>query len=392
MIKIQQKENCCGCSACYSICPENAIKMVEDEEGFLYPQLDESLCVNCSLCSDVCLFINFDLRFNDPLVVLAAKQNTKDIRALSQSGGVGFTAAMKTIESGGKVFGAAFCDPEFKVCHREFQDIHALKEFQGSKYVQSDLGDVFKQIFKRLSEGMKVLFTGTPCQVAGLKLFLRRKGCDTHENLFTIGLVCHGVPSPMVFNKYLKYLSNKYRGKVERFNFRDKTFGWHNHIESFVINKRQYHSTVFSTLFSSCTILRPSCFICPFAQKKRVSDITMGDFWGVEKLHPDFDDNLGISLVLINNEHGRTFFDKLSSFFLVKFIRTDVYLQPRLKCPSDKPFNRETFWLDFFSKDFSYVVKKYGRKRILPQIKGKIVQFLKFLGIADFIKFILHKK
>ena len=233
MIDIKEKNNCCGCSACVQICPKQCISMAADNEGFLYPQVNSAICIDCGLCEKVCLVINQSAP-REPLVVYAAKNNNEDIRLKSSSGGIFTLLAEKVIEEGGVVFGAKF-DADWNVIHDYTETIEGLAAFRGSKYVQSIIGDNFKTAKQFLNNGRKVLFSGTPCQIAGLKKYLRKE----YDNLLTVDVVCHGVPSPMVWRDYLDYKrAKRAAGKntvssslkelpvITGISFRDKTKGW----------------------------------------------------------------------------------------------------------------------------------------------------------------------
>ncbi len=336
MIKITDKKDCCGCAACVQRCPKQCISLKEDGEGFLYPVVDESLCVGCGLCEKVCPIINRPEKL--PVKeVLAVKNRNEDERMASSSGGVFVALAKKVIDQGGVVFGAVF-DENWEVKHTYAESMGGVRPMMGSKYVQSRIGDTFRQAEKFLKDGRKVLFTGSPCQITALHNYLRKD----YPNLLSVDFLCHGVPSPGVWRRYLdEVLDRSARraaaGKntvlssslkslpvITGIEFRDKTLhGWQKY--SFVVrgasaSKADKNSVLLSDIhydnpfmkgFLADVYLRPSCYRCKCKNGVSHSDLTIGDFWGISQLIPDFDDNKGISLLLINTDKGKFVFENL---------------------------------------------------------------------------------
>lgn len=307
MISLKNKYDCCGCSACAQACPKQCIIMVNDEEGFLYPQIDIDTCINCNKCERVCPIINQNSA-KKPIVAYAAKNKNDQIRLISSSGGIFTLLAEKTINNNGVVFGAKFND-NWDVIHDYTEKLDGIIAFRGSKYVQSQIGDNYKKTQKFLQEGREVIFSGTPCQIAGLHRFLNK----TYLNLITIDIICHGVPSPMVWQKYIQRYHQK---QITDIVFRDKTNGWKNY--EFVISNGQHTiiretraKNVYMNLFLSDLCLRPSCSNCPAKKGSSHSDITIADFWGIEHVIPTFDDDKGCNLVLINSIKGADIFNSL---------------------------------------------------------------------------------
>jgi coenzyme F420-reducing hydrogenase beta subunit len=301
MIEIKEKENCCGCEACRQSCPKQCITMYQDSEGFLYPNVNLQECINCHICEKVCPIIN-QLEGQKPLSIYAAKNTNKQIRSNSSSGGVFMAIAEKVIDEGGVVFGARF-NEKWEIVHDYTETKSGIHPFMGSKYFQSNIKDTYSIAKSFLKENRKVLFTGTPCQIAGLKHYLKIK----YDNLITVDVVCHGVPSPKVWLKYLESLqsSGLVKEPIDDISFRKKTLGWKNYginIHSFNTN---YFMTKNADLFMQGFInnlyLRPSCYCCSFKCGRSGSDITLGDFWGMEDIIPYFDDDQGTSLAIINN-------------------------------------------------------------------------------------------
>ena len=303
MIKIQDKKDCCGCSACVQVCPRKCITMEVDEEGFQYPYSNDYLCIDCHLCEKVCPVINQDQQ-RIPKKVYAAKNLDDNIRLESSSGGLFTIIASEIIKEGGVVFGAKF-NNAWEVVHDYIDRIDDLHLLRGSKYVQSIIGDAYSRAEKFLNEGRTVLFSGTPCQIAGLKRFLRKK----YINLLTVDVICHGVPSPRLWNEYLDHmlLKNKIRGLQKRddisaITFRSKVTGWQCY--SFQVQTKDgdifteiVDDNIYMQGFLNNLFLRPSCYSCPAKKGKSGSEYTLGDYWGVSAYHPEIYDDNGVSLL-----------------------------------------------------------------------------------------------
>lgn len=303
MINLKNKQDCCGCSACAQRCPKQCITMTEDEEGFLYPQVETSKCVDCHLCEKACPVINQD-EARTPLKVYAAKNSDDEIRLKSSSGGIFTLLAEQTIKDGGVVFGARY-DTEWNVIHDYTETIEGLSAFRGSKYVQSNINRSFFKVKTFLESGRNVLFSGTPCQVAGLKLFLRKN----YDNLLTVECVCHGVPSPGLWQQYLKEQTAKDGRTIKniaKINFRNKETGWKRYSVSieYEDGKRcfNYHGeNAWTCSFINNLNLRPSCTNCSSKCNNSRADITLGDFWGADNFMPDNDDK-GITLAICHTD------------------------------------------------------------------------------------------
>lgn len=308
--------------------------------------------------------------------VYAVKHKDEATRAASRSGGIFTALSDQVLADDGVVYGCVLAD-DFAAIHIRAERIEERNRMRGSKYIQSKLGDTFKNVKTDLDAGKSVLFSGTSCQVAGLQKFIGKK----YENLLCVDIVCHGVPSQKVWDAYLQWQSQRNSSKVVSVDFRNKKdFGWRDHVETIVFeNGKSASSHVFKNLFYSHTVLRPSCYECPYKAVMHLSDITIADYWGIENAAPEFDDNKGVSLVLINNEVGEKRFEQAKEQLIWKQTRLEDSLQPPLKAPFPKPDNRETFWFDFRNKPFEYVAKKYGgygfkndTKVFLRKIKSKI--------------------
>lgn len=314
----------------------------------------------------------------DQPIVYAVQHKDEGIRASSRSGGI-FTALSDfVLENHGVVYGCVLTQ-DFRAVHVRAENETVRNRMRGSKYIQSSMGDTFESVKRDLESGRRILFSGTSCQVAGLKGYL---GKD-YENLFCVDIVCHGVPSSKVWKKYLAWQEKKADAKVKSVNFRNKAdFGWRDHIETLWFeNGQKVNSKVFTALFYGHATLRPSCYECPFKSVMHPGDITIADYWGIEKAAPEFDDNKGVSLVLVNNDKGARIFETVKEQIKWKQTRLEDSLQPPLKAPFPEPKNRKTFWTDFENKDFDYIAKKYGGigtinkvKRLLRKIKRKLVR------------------
>lgn len=312
-------------------------------------------------------------------LVFAVKHKDHEIRMASRSGGI-FTAISDEILShGGIVYGCVLND-KFEAVHVRAENTDERNKMRGSKYIQSNIGETFGQVRQDLEAGNRVLFTGTSCQVAGLKSYL---GKDHSELLLCVDIVCHGVPSLSVWKEYLKWQEQKNNGKVIGVDFRNKEdFGWKAHIETLTMQKPdgntfKINSDVFKELFLSDKILRPSCYRCPYKDIIHPADMTIADFWGIDKAAPGFSDNKGVSLVLINNTIGKEFFDNILSHIDAKECRIEESMQPALKAPFSLPDDRDVFWKSFENKPFDYIVKKYGRKSFMFKMKKKVKKLLK---------------
>lgn len=362
MIKITSPEKCCGCSACMSICPKKAISMQPDALGFLYPVVNEAECINCGLCEKVCAFnddYNISLNLVEPQAFGVRHKNIQEIDQ-SRSGAAFIALSDWILDNGGVVYGAGYKD-HFRVAHKRAITKQERDEFRGSKYVQSDMGDIFKQVKSDLENDLLVLFSGTGCQIAGLSSFIGKKH---RKKLFLIDIVCHGVPAPFIWRDYLEYLEKKEGLPVSSVNFRDKQkFGWTDHRESFKLahTYTSYTYTSYTYTFYQHIMFRHSCGVCHFANLKRPSDITIADFWGWEKTDPKFNaDDKGCSLLLCNTPKGLEWFNNCKKDLNWIPVKLKDCLQPNLQAPSEINKNRMKFERDYKKWGFKYVLYRYG--------------------------------
>lgn len=427
-----EKEECCGCTACKSICPVNSITMQPDEEGFLYPIIDDVLCVECGLCKTVCPLKNevkFDRLTNkegelEPLIY-AIKHKSDNVRMASSSGGaytaisdhiidpivkdsitnkVGFNSSNCSGNNNGCsnnsiIYGVRF-SKDFNVHHASATTAAERDQFRGSKYVQSDLRNIFVNIRNNLLEGKTVLFTGTPCQTAGLYSYLKKLkfnkpntnlSGEVTDRLILNDLICHGTPSPLLWKEYLKFIQEKHRSAVKSYSFRYKGKGWRNYTPMAVFENGKSRIDkadimVYSNLFQSLLAHRPSCYRCKFANLRRTSDITIGDFWGIENSLPKFEDENGVSVMMINTLKGQAIFEDIKDTVAYEKSNTLDCLQRNLIEPNKKPQNRELFWGEYFREDFNYVIKKYAGYSFTGRIRRSIINCLKELKIFNVVK------
>lgn len=371
---------CVGCRSCEQVCPVSCISFMADKEGFLYPQINTSECIQCGKCLMHC-----------PVLEKKGRQNAKDVYGVknrnrkkmmqSASGGLSDLAAQYILSQNGCVFGCAY-DEELRVRHIEITDRNDLYKIQSSKYVQSDLGKCYTDIKKRLECGKIVLFTGTPCQVGGLYSYL---GEENRENLYTIDLICHGVPSPLFFEKYLEYQKKKLGEEIEYYNFRSKEKrGWGTQclIKTATKTKESKLSLdKYGKHFMEGSCYRECCYRCEYANTERVGDITCGDFWGIEKKYPLFVDSAGVSVALVNTQQGRRLFNEMrEDADVIKVSLEDVLPQQgNLTAPTKRPLIRDDFYSNIESPEFMEQIKtgiqlKERLKSILPQ---KVILALK---------------
>lgn len=346
---------CCGCAACAVCCPTKAITMKMDEEGFLYPKISLDDCIGCKRCISICPLKENKIK-KDITQTLAygVKHKQNKVRILSRSGGA-FTAFSDVILAmGGVIYGACWEQELGKVIHRRVVSKEERDQLRGSKYLQSDISGCYHWIRTDLEEGRLVFFTGTGCQIAAVDSFL---GKD-YANLYLCDIICHGVPSSLVFEEYQNFLIDLFEEKIKRYQFRDKeAFGWKANIESFQVKNKKKYSNLFSKIYQTDCIQRPYCYECQYASIERRSDITIGDFWGIDSIMKKNMDNKGMSIVLIHTKKGLNLFHQILSDVEFLDCSKEDYLQPQLKHPCIKPSNREDFWRLYKEVGVSGIVK-----------------------------------
>ena len=321
-VKVLKKSNCVGCSNCAEVCPTKSINMRPNIFGFNYPRINNHQCLNCGLCVKVCPSLNICANNNSSSTVYGGKSLDELLRSKSSSGGLFGEIAKEIIKSKGAVYAAAY-DSHFNVNHIRVVNLSDLDKLLGSKYVQSNLQNIFKSIKKDLEENKEVFFVGLPCQNAALKCFL---GPIDVSNLYCADLVCHGVGAPKILREYLSFLKYKHKKKgIKSINSRDKTTGWskYSYCEKVVFDDGSEFFTpnnksLFFRLFGLDIILRKSCFECRFKGLNRYGDLTLGDFWGLWEIDSLFDDNKGISLILVNNSKGEKLISRIKDALIIK--------------------------------------------------------------------------
>ena len=360
------RADCSGCSACENICPKNCISMARDSEGFAYPKINHEVCISCGKCDKVCPALNFKPTMPDKLPdAFVAIYPDEKVRRHSSSGGA-FTALSELVLStGGIIFGAGF-NENWQVVHTSAENPDELENLRGSKYVQSQIGDVYKRVKAELEKGRRVLFSGTPCQCAGLKSFLDKD----YDNLLTVEIICHGTPSPLLWENYIEYIARGH--DIAHVNFRSKRFGWtNNHLEINFFDCGFYAKSNGSDLylknFLQLMTERPSCHECKFKFPNGKSDITIGDAWGVQNFAPKFFDDCGTSLVIIHTAKGRNFLSKTK--LEGQQVNFDVLLafNPCFLSSSIPDANRQNFFNELKESDPVAIMQKYFQQPPQPE-------------------------
>lgn len=373
----ESKNKCCGCTACAASCPFGAITMVRDDEGFQYPQIDSARCTDCGICRKVCAFNNVPAEKPASQAVYAAKHKSDAVKMTSTSGGV-FTALSDTVlERGGTVYGAAYSD-DMHVRHERATTNEQRDAFKGSKYAQSDLNTIFSMVKSDLNDGKTVLFSGTPCQTDGLRNFLKYET----QNLILCDMICYGVPSPIIWEEHVLFLEKKHKSCLVSYTFRSKKYGWNKPVEEGTYqngrtDSKSLVSQIFMRLFYQRRILRPSCHVCPYTCSRRPSDITIADFWGIEKNMPDFYDRHGVSLVLVNTDKGRTLLNSATGDIELKTGDIETCMRHNLQSPTAAAPDREQFWTDFRDNGYVFVLKKYANYNVKGYLKWTVKKLLK---------------
>ncbi len=378
-------QDCCGCEACVNICPKNCIEMRDDELGFRRPMIDKSACIHCNRCELVCPILNRSPKDNANTEVFACKNRDEYVRAQSSSGGIFSALAGRIIAGGGTVYGAAF-DEALRVVHRRIDSLSELSDIRGSKYVQSIVGYAMRDVRTDLRQGRKVLFSGTPCQIAGLRSYLGKQ----YDNLYCVEVVCHGVPNPAIFRHYVSQLERQAGAKLLSIDFRNKANGWQAYetVARFADGSETRvagHCNPYIRGFIANLYIRPSCTDCRFKSFASGADITLGDFWGSSIFSKEYNDDKGISLVCISSKKGRELFDAIASeVFDPKSSSVDVAAayNPCL-LHSVKPHRHSRkFYRQYRDSDFDMLVD-----RLLHESKWR----KNIMRVKEIINRIIHK-
>lgn len=407
MIKVKDKSACCGCAACVQICSKQCISLDEDKEGFLYPTVNRNLCIECGKCEAVCIELH-SFEVHEPLKFFAAQHFDESVRAASSSGGIFTLLAETVINDGGVVFGARF-DSDWSVVH-DFTETHeGLQAFRGSKYLQSRIGNTYRQAGKFLKAGRKVLFSGTPCQIAGLKRYLHKN----YENLLAVDFVCHGVPSPLVWKKYLEEtiacqceknsvllhsnpliserdsMAGIHKRKIDAISFRNKNLGWKKYSFALTLSEvttdGEKNTVLLSTIFPENEYmqaflanfsLRPSCYHCPVKGGKSGSDLTIGDFWGIEKIAPELDDDKGCSLIIAHTDKMMNWLENNSILSEIPIKEKPFRSNLSYYTSPAQPVNRSFFFNQLIKNGFHEAWKNTVSTKLTDRVLRKIYQFL----------------
>lgn len=398
IVLFDDKKDCSGCGACFNICPKQAIDMRADEVGFIYPYINDDKCIACGLCKKVCYFQNENvLKESDLKTFVAISQDTK--LEESASGGVFASIAQSIIKNNGYAYGCAMVyeNEELIPKHICVDKLENLTQLKGSKYVQSNAYYIYKEIKKKLDKGRIVLFSGTPCQVSGLKGYLQKK----YETLFTIDIVCHGVPSVQLFHDYLNLIEKKRDIKIINYKFRDKHDGWKLHGKMTYCDKNKNMSSEYFDaeessyyqMFLNSYIYRKNCYFCPYASKNRQGDITIGDYWCIDLVHPEYmknnggivDDTRGVSCLIINNERGNKLVNQYGQgiLYLSSSYEYASRYNGQLMYPSPYKCERDYILKKYVTKGYEDVENWYQRRlkkiRFKRNIRSKIPKLIKII-------------
>lgn len=382
MIMIKNKQDCCGCFSCKERCPSKCIDMQADEEGFFYPSVNANKCIECGLCTKVCPVLNQSPP-QKPVKTHVIINPDPEIKEQSSSGGAFSLLAEKIINDNGIVFGARF-DNQWSVIHDYTSNIKDLYKFRSSKYVQSSINNTFSQTETILKNGKKVLFSGTPCQIAGLKKYLRKD----YPQLYTVDFICHGVPSPLVWKSYLNETLAAYKitsDDIISINFRDKSLGWKKFSFTLQFNKNGQKKKITEVFYRNYYIrgflhdiyIRPSCYSCPSKAGKSNSDITIADFWGIQHIYPELNDDRGASLMFVNSSKGEALCKELNSHFEEVEYQTILQYNKSIEQSTILPVNkRERFFKGFGCKKVSSLVIELTDFSLSERIKEKIKKII----------------
>lgn len=381
----KKEEECCGCTACATICPKQAITFVYNAEGFLYPEVDSSKCIGCLKCEMVCAFkkdTKVPILENPKTKVFAAKSKNKDVVTDSSSGGM-FTVFSDIFLERGDIVAA--CQYSYKTDSVEFSmifDKELRDKARGSKYIQAELHNSYLELIDWLKchTEKKALVFGTGCQIAGLDLVLT--SMNLRERVVLVDLICHGAASSHLWKEYIRRIESEKGDSISYVTFKNKHNGWENPRTFALIKGKEVSIKSYADWFYMGWSLRESCYKCPYARIDRHSDITIGDYWGIQNVMPDFYDQMGVSLVIVHTDAGMELFNSSSDAIDYRLSNRKACLQPRLVSPQHRPKDRGLFWSDMQKKGLDYCIEKYIEHyniSIKDKIKQSSVDFLKAL-------------
>lgn len=389
MIRLEDKANCCGCSACSSVCPKQCITMKADREGFMYPVIDEDKCIDCGLCEKVCPCINREKEEDSVKKSYVIRNNKKDILMNSPSGGVFTSIAEEFLKDGAVIYGSGF-DDDWVVRHFKADTMEKAERFRGSKYVQSDVTGVFQEIKALLDDNVYVVFSGTPCQVDGLKNYLRKD----YDNLFTVDVICHGVPSPLLWEKYRKYQEKKFGSKLKESNFRNKTYGYHSGSMKLTFeNGKSYYGSarvdyMLKPFFREISS-RPSCYDCPSKKVGHSADMSLYDCWNADKLLGTACDDCGYTNVLVHTQKGLKVVELLKKYCFVQEVDTKkaIALDGPMITKSAVPHKkRDQFYSTLQEKGIEKTIEELIPISKKDYIIERVKRILHRLGIINLIR------
>lgn len=388
---IIKKSECCGCFGCLNSCPKNCIKMESDNEGFWYPKVNYDECIKCSLCIKNCPALNIQNQNEDILEkaeVIAAYSKDEEIRLDSTSGGIFSEVARYYIKEKGVVYGAIY-NEEHLVEHYRGTTIEDIDKLRQSKYLQSNIGNIYQSVKKDLIKGKKVLFVGTPCHIAALNNYLNKN----YENLTTIDFLCRGINSPEAYKQYLKDLERKYLSKIKRVIFKNKAYGWHRFSTKIIFEngkeyiQDRYTDTYMRGYLEGNLFMRPSCHECRYKTLPRHADITLGDFWGIEKIKPHLDQDKGTSIFMLNTERGKKIFESIKKEIIFEKMKIeDIYIGNTaltIKVQLDKKQKkiRKIFFEEYKKANFEQLVSQLLYEnfmiKFLKKFKIKLCRILR---------------
>lgn len=379
MDQIVDNKKCCGCHACANICPKKAITMQEDNNGFKHPTINKEKCINCGLCKKVCPVLNSNQERPRKINAYACYNKNINDRINSSSGGIFILLAKEILKKGGVVCGAAF-DSNYNVSHMFVNSEKELGKLMGSKYVQSTIGDTYAKAKEYLDQNKYVLFSGTPCQIEGLKFFLKKE----YDKLYLQDIICHGVPSPKVWQKYLEYQKAKNKSKIYSISHRNKDKSWSLFQMKIKFKNKTYAKDVnndeYLRLFLNNICLRDSCYDCSFKKKYRESDLTLADYWGIDKVHTNMNDEKGTSLVIINSEKGQRLFNMIKNELVCIETNINKALEYNSAMVKSVPYyeKKDNFFNDINILSFGKIVKKYtNKKNLILRAISKIKRIIK---------------
>lgn len=354
--RVSDNDQCCGCTACMAVCPEKAVSIKTNPKGFYAAEVDESKCIKCGKCLQVCPFAQAPQLENPDPTVYAVQVKDSLKRITSQSGGAYRVFAEEVLKKEGVLYGVVMNGNQAVYARIESWDVKEC--LSGSKYVQALVGDTLLQVKEDLISGRDVFVCGTPCFIDGLKMYLTSGRVETTK-LFTADIICHGVPSPGIFKQYIDMLSENHTREITDFNFRDKIFSWGSHVCSYFDGTTRVFSENWVNIFYSHLCLNETCYVCPYANIKRVGDVTIGDCWGIEESQPEMNDFLGTSMVLLNTEKGREFFRRIKPEIVSQRFEVNYDRQPNLYMPTQKPKEYEEFWNQYYREGFFRAIEQY---------------------------------